>query len=117
METILDYISDLTGASIGQLPADGGLVMELSPSSAGERYLDGSGSDTMSLLFLCKSEKQSSALGTLETVCRTLTRKKHHAHEIYNVTVSTYPNYVGKDRDYWIYSCIINLKHYNKEGF
>lgn len=113
----MEYLADLTGASIGQLPQDGGLVMELAPSSAGETYLNGTSSDQMSLLFLCKHEKQLEALCTLEEVCRVLTRRKRHEFGIYNVTVSTSPNYVGKDGDFWIYSCIINLKYHNKEGF
>ncbi len=117
MTEILSYISKITSAEIGQLPEKGGLAMQLAPASAPDVYLDGSSSDNMSLLFLCKNKDQPTALSTLENVCNTLTRIKKHPHDIYNLHVATTPNYVGKDGDYWIYSCIINLKYYNKEEF
>ncbi|MBQ7003368.1 MAG: hypothetical protein IJN57_05305 [Oscillospiraceae bacterium] len=115
--TILEYAARLTGASIGQLPAKGGISVEPAPASAGETYLDGTSSDNASLLFLCKSKGQRDALDQLCSICGKLTRTKHHPHGIYHVHVSTYPNYVSRDGDFWVYSCIINLKYYNKEGF
>ncbi|MBE6851767.1 MAG: hypothetical protein E7504_08630 [Ruminococcus sp.] len=115
--TILSYISKTTGAVIGQLPESGGLAVQVAPSPAGEQYFDGTSSDTMSLLFLCKSMQQRDALGTLDEICTALTRNKRHEHGIYSLTVATAPNYVAKEGNFWIYSCIINLKYYNKEGF
>lgn len=114
---IISYISHITKAEKGQLLENGGLVVQLAPSSSGATYLDGSGSDNMSLLFLCKNKNQLTALDTLEAVCSKLTHIKRHSHGIYGVNIATQPNYVGKEGDYWIYSCIINLKYYNKEEF
>lgn len=114
---ILEYISKLTEAEIGQLPENGGLVLQTAPSSSGSVYLDGSSDDNMSLLFLCKNKAQKTAIATLEAVCRTLTRNKRHSFGIYNLYIATQPNYIGKEGDFWIYSCIINLKFHNKEVF
>lgn len=114
---ILSYISKLTGAGIGQLPEEGGLVLQIAPSSVGKVYLDGSSSDNMSLLFLSKYKTQRTAVANLEKVCNKLTRTKRHAHGIYNLEVATQPNYIDKEGDFWIYSCIINFKYYNKEVF
>ncbi len=114
---IMAYIAALTDAAIGQLPERGGLVVQTAPSGAGTPYFDGSSSDTMSLLFLCKSKAQSDALGRLHNICQMLTRQRKHEHGIYGITVATAPNYVAKDGDFWIYSCIINFNFYNKEEF
>ncbi len=114
---IMKYISELTGAGSGQLPEKGGLVMQLAPSSEGTTYFDGSGSDNMSLLFLCKDKSQRNAVDKLDAVCSKLTRIKRHSHGIYNLRIATPPNYVGKEGDFWIYSCIINFTYYKTEGF
>lgn len=114
---VLSYISDLTGAEIGQLSESESITVQLAPSSSGEKYLDGSGSDNISLLFLCKNKNQQSALKSLEQICSHLTHIKKHSHEIYNLYVATQPNYVDHVGDFWIYSCIINFKYYNKEVF
>lgn len=112
---IVTYAKDLTGAKVGVLPTDEGLVVQLAPSGDGTTYLDGSSSDNMSLLFLCKNLNQVTAMDTLEIVCNTLTRAKHA--KIYTVVTATRPNYVDKDGDYWIYSCVVNLKYTNTEVY
>lgn len=117
IKKIMEYISELTGAASGQLPEEVGLVMQLAPASDGTTYFDGSSSDNMSLLFLCKDESQQTALDRLDSLCSKLTRIKKHSHGIYNLHIATSPNYVGVEGDYWIYSCIINFKYYKTEGF
>jgi len=112
---ILEYFSKLTKAEIGQLPENGGFVLQMAPSSSGTAYLDGSSDDNMSLLFLCKNKSQKEAITTLENVCNILTRNKRHSFGIYNIYVATQPNYVEKAGEFWIYSCIINFKYHNKE--
>ena len=114
---IMSYISKLIGAEIGQLPEGGGFVLQSAPSSSGTTYLDGSSSDNMSLLFLCKDKSQRTALDKLHSACTKLTRTKKHSYGIYYLYVATQPNYIGKEGDFWIYSCIINLKFHNKEVF
>lgn len=114
---IMLYIADICGAAIGQLSENGGLTLQLAPSSAGTVYLDGSSSDNMSLLFLCKQSDQRTALEILENLCNRITRIKHHPHGIYSVKVASQPNYIGKEGGCWIYSCVIDLKYYNKEDF
>lgn len=112
---IIEYIADLVGVSIGKLPEGNGTVMQIAPSGEGETYLDGSSSDNMSLLFLCKNESQTVCISTLENICNTLIRTRH-THGIYNVRVSTQPNYVDKEGG-WIYSCVVDIKYYNEEEF
>lgn len=114
---ILSYFSALTNSSIGRLPENGGIVIQPAPSPAGEIYLDGSSSDNMSILFLCKNKNQRTALDTLEKICSKLTHIKNHPHGIYALHVTSQPNYVGIEGDFFIYSCVINLKFYNKEVF
>lgn len=117
IKKIMEYISELTGAGSGQLPEEGGLVMQLAPVSEGTTYFDGSSSDNMSLLFLCKDKRQQNAVDRLDAVCSKLTRTKKHLYGIYNLRIATPPNYVGRESNYWIYSCIINFKYYKTEGF
>lgn len=117
LKKVLSYIAKLIGAEIGQLNESGGFVVQIAPSQAGTTYLDGSSSDNLSLLFLCKNKNQQICLETLESACNKLTRTKRHLHGIHNLYVATAPNYVGKEGDYWIYSCIVNLKYYNEEVF
>ena len=100
--------------SIGLLPANGGTSAEIAPSSSLSRYLDGSSSDIMSVLILSKHKNQKTALDRLCGICNTLTAGRLTA---YGITVATQPNYVAKENDMWIYSCIINLNIYNKEEF
>ena len=111
---ILDYVVGVTGAGIGQLPETGGLVVQLAPSPVGVAYLDGASSDNSSLLFLCKNSNQRAALTQLESVCETLVQTQSHECGAYSWWVATMPNYVGKEGDYWIYSCIIGLKYYKE---
>lgn len=106
--------------SIGLLPANGGTSAEIAPSSSLSRYLDGSSSDMMSVLILSKHKNQKTALDRLCGICNTLTRQKIISAgrlTAYGITVSTQPNYVAKENDMWIYSCIINFNIYNKEEF
>ena len=112
----LNYIANITGASIGQLPTSDGLVMQVAPSSNGVQYLDMTSSDNVSLLFLCKNTSQQTALSNLDSICTILTRTRHDTQKIYNLTVATSPNYVDKDGDYWIYSCVIDFKIFNEVG-
>ena len=106
--------------SIGQLPDGEGTAAELAPSSQSARYLDGSSVDVMSVLILSKYRNQQTALNRLCSICNTLTRLKTIRSEnltAYGITVATQPNYITKEKDMWIYSCIINLSIYNKEEF
>ena len=112
----INYISDLTGADIAQLPTNNGLVMQVAPSSNGTQYFDMTSSDNVSLLFLCKNTSQQTALENLNSICTTLTRTRHDTQKIYNLTVATSPNYVDKDGDYWIYSCVVTFKYFNEVG-
>ncbi len=116
MVNIINYISLLTGAKVGGLPEGAGMVIQLAPSGQGVSYFDGTSSDNVSLLFLSKSNRSQNALSSLVDVCNKITRTKHN-NGIYNPVVSTEPNYVGKDGEYWIYSCIINVKYHNKEVY
>ncbi len=116
MTDIISYIANLTKAKIGQLSTANDLVVQKAPSTSGETYFNGSSSDNVSLLFLAKNKSQTVALNTLCDICNLLTRKQH-TNGIYNLTVATHPNYVGKEGDFWIYSCIINFKFHNKEAF
>lgn len=115
--TLLDYFSKLTGAVIGQLPEGNALCVQLAPSSEGTQYLSGASSDDLSLLFLCRNENQQTALSTLEQICNTLTRTKAHPHGIYRLSIATQPNYVDREGKSWVYSCIINCRYYNQNGF
>ena len=117
LEKIIE-IADID--SIGQLSEHGGTSAELAPSSSISRYFDGSSSDAMAVLILSKHENQKTALDRLCSICNILTRCKTIKSgnlTAYGITVATQPNYVAKENDMWIYSCIINLNIYNKEEF
>lgn len=88
--------------------------MQIAPSSNSTQYFDMTSSDNVSLLFLCKNTSQQTALENLNSICTILTRTRHDTQNIYNLTVATSPNYVDKDGDYWIYSCVVTFKYFNE---
>lgn len=118
---MLEKITEIADIdSIGLLPANGGTSAEIAPSSSLSRYLDGSSSDVLSVLILSKHENQKTALDRLCGICNTLTRQKIISAgrlTAYGIMVATQPNYVAKENNMWIYSCIINFNIYNKEEF
>lgn len=121
LSELLEKIAEIAEIdSIGQLAADGGTSAEIAPSSSLSRYLDGSSSDVLSVLILSKHENQKTALDRLCIICSTLTRQKTISTgrlTAYGIMVATQPNYVAKENNMWIYSCIINFNIYNKEEF
>lgn len=118
---MLEKITEIADIdNIGQLSENGGTSAEIAPSSSLSRYLDGSSSDVMSVLILSKHKNQKTALDKLCEICNALTRQKNISTDkliAYGITVATQPNYVSKENDMWIYSCIVNFNIYNKEEF
>lgn len=121
---VLQAVSEFIGISIGLLPDSGGTAMELAPSSAPRRFLDGQSYEQMQVLILSKNKSQKNALDILNAACnkcRTLNLPKGENWTIKTIEVSTSPNYVGneknKDGVMWIYSAILTVNFYNMEGF
>ena len=118
---MLEKITEIADIdNIGQLSENGGTSAEIAPSSSLSRYLDGSSSDVMSVLILSKHKNQKTVLDKLCEICNALTRQKNISTDkliAYGITVATQPNYVAKENDMWIYSCIVNFNIYNKEEF
>ncbi len=116
---ILAALSAMTGISIGQLDAGNSTAMEVAPSSGGECDFSGATDDTLSLLILSKHKNQACCIAALDSVIRQLTRTRNlpsgDSWKVYVAEVATQPNYVTKDGDYWIYSCIISVHYINKE--
>lgn len=116
---ILSALSALTGISVGQLETGNSTAMELAPSAGGDRDLAGMTDDTLSLLILSKHKKQASCIEALDCAVNQLTRTRVFPSgdhwSIYAADVATQPNYVTKDGDYWIYSCVISVNYINKE--
>ena len=115
---MLEKITEIADIdNIGQLSENGGTSAEIAPSSSLSRYLDGSSSDVMSVLILSKHKNQKTVLDKLCEICNALTRQKNISTDkliAYGITVATQPNYVAKENDMWIYSCIVNFNIYNK---
>lgn len=121
MRSMLEALSDFLGIPVGQLDTGNSTAMELAPSSAGIRDLTGATDGTLSLLILSKHTDQAACIQALDTAVRRLTQTRTlpagDCWQMYAADTSTQTNYIAKDGDYWIYSCIIFVRFISKEGF
>lgn len=113
---LFDYIKSLAGLKFSAvLPQGEGYAAQLAPGSEDRTFLDGGKECTMSVLFLGKGKDQKALMDRLNGVCNTLTAKRRYAaadgYEIRCINTATMPNYVCKDGDMWVWSCIIDV-HY-----
>lgn len=121
---VLQTVSEFLSIPIGQLPVNGGTVMELAPSSTPRRFFGGESYESISVLILSKSRSQKTALESLNIACnkcKTLNLPRGELWQIKTIEISTTPNYVGQEKNsddiMWIYSCILIVNFYNMEGF
>lgn len=121
---ILQAVSEFLSVPIGQLPENGGLVMELAPTGSPRRFLNGQSYAQMSVLMLSKDKSQKNALSKLSNVCdkcRTLNLPYTDNWEIKTIETATMPNYIGtektKDGTLWIYSAMLTVNFYDRRKF
>lgn len=121
MLEMLEALSAFLDIPVGQLGTDNSTAMELAPSSAGVRDLTGSTDGSLSILILSKNTDQAACIQALDTAVRRLTQTRTlpagDCWQMYAADTSTQTNYIAKDGDYWIYSCIISVRFISKEGF
>ena len=121
MLEMLEALSRFLNIPVGQLGTGSSTAMELAPSGAGIRDLTGATDGALSLLILSKHTDQAACIRALDTAFRMLTQTRAlpagDTWRIYAADPSTQPNYITKDGDYWIYSCIISVRFISKEGF
>lgn len=118
---MLEALSRFLSIPVGQLGTDNSTAMELAPSGSGIRDLTGTTDGALSLLILSKHTDQAACIQALDTAARRLTQTRTlpagDCWQMYAADTSTQTNYIAKDGDYWIYSCIISVRFISKEGF
>lgn len=122
IKEIVELLAELLCISVGQLPEDGGTVLQIAPSSGTTRFLDGSAHRKLQLLILSKQTDQQTALENAEQAQRNAVALSAQSIEngrwqITGIECTTEPGYVTKEGDFWIYSTVISVSYYDKEGF
>lgn len=106
-----------TPISLKELPATGGIYVELGEGFGDVPYYDKSKIRTMPVLFLCRDADQEHGMSQLCSICNYLQRLKKYPQ---GTTVSWLdaetvkePNKIGRDEDgTYHFSCIVNCKIY-----
>ncbi len=108
---IFDFVTNLFDVpTTPQLPEGEGFAAQIAPGHINTTFLDRSTSQTLNILLLGKNKKQEIVSDKLYEICNSLKNVVKFDHGIYSIEVATPPNFVTKEGDFWIWSCIINAK-------
>lgn len=108
--TIFDYVTDLFGVdTTPQLPTGNGYAAQIAPSTVNTHYLDRSQSQTMAILLLGKHTDQQTLSDSLFAIEEIINQRSSYDHGIYNIEVATPPSPVGKQGEFFIWSCIVHV--------
>ncbi len=107
---IFDYVTELFGVpTTPQLPEGEGYASQIAPGYINKTFLDRRASQTLSILLLGKNKKQEVVSDKLYEICNNLKNVVEFDYGIYSIEIATPPNYITKEGDFWIWSCIINV--------
>jgi len=114
-DTIENGVTLTESIELGKLGTGESLVMQVAPSGTDETFLDKSISYELDLLFLRKSEVQTTCINELTSIANFLRKLKTYPNtpniEWVNSFITTMPNFVGQEQSgEWIYSMVVSNK-------
>lgn len=100
---------------LDELPAEGGLYMEIGEGFADTTYYNKDEIVTLPVLFLCRDVSQERGMEQLWQICNYLRKlKKYPGGETFSwldARVTKEPNKIGRDEDKtYLFSCIISCR-------
>ncbi len=106
-----------TSISLKELPAEGGLYVELGEGFGNATYYDKSTEKTIPVLFLCRHVDQERGLEELSEISHYFQRLRQYPQAKtfawLDTEIAKEPNKIGRDEDgVYHFSCILNCKIY-----
>lgn len=96
---------------INRLPPERGISAEITSGRNAEVFLNGRTLQTITVLFLSKSNSQQEALEALFAVCNFCTAQNELPNGIINIEISSTPSFVDRENESYIYSSLIGVSY------
>ncbi len=109
---IFDYVTNMFDVQVSnKLDATNSIAAQIATININDFDLNNNSNQTMSILLLGKDKDQLALSDKLFSICNKISKRQKHQHNIYKIDVATPPSLVTQEGEYYIWSCIIEVRY------